>query len=199
MRKPTAVRSRRATAVSAVPGTTGPGTTGRRLLAESGPARGYLIVTALLGLAVTVLILAQAGLLAHVLASAAAGRSAAALRASLVALLAVVVGRAAAVQAGEVAALRGAAKQGQPALVAFMTAGFPERAKFREQLRAIAAVADGIIFGLAHFELLELLGLAAFGALLALMAYKFRRLGPGIFAHGTFNLLAILSVAGILH
>jgi uncharacterized protein len=64
---------------------------------------------------------------------------------------------------------------------------------------AIAAVADGIIFGLAHFELLELLGLAAFGALLALMAYKFRRLGPGIFAHGTFNLLAILSVAGILH
>ena len=109
MRKPTAVRSRRATAVSAVPGTTGPGTTGRRLLAESGPARGYLIVTALLGLVVTVLILAQAGLLAHVLASAAAGRSAAALRASLVALLAVVVGRAAAVQAGEVAALRGAA------------------------------------------------------------------------------------------
>jgi membrane protease YdiL (CAAX protease family) len=64
---------------------------------------------------------------------------------------------------------------------------------------ALAAVADGIIFGLAHFELLELLGLAAFGAVLALMAYKFRRLGPGIFAHGTFNLLAVLSVAGILH
>jgi len=64
---------------------------------------------------------------------------------------------------------------------------------------AIAAVADGIIFGLAHFELLELLGLAAFGAILALTAYKFGRLGPGIFAHGTFNLLAILSVAGVLH
>jgi hypothetical protein len=31
------------------------------------------------------------------------------------------------------------------------------------------------------------------------MAYRFRRLGPGIFAHGMFNLLAILSVAGILH
>jgi uncharacterized protein len=63
----------------------------------------------------------------------------------------------------------------------------------------LAAVADGVIFGLAHFELLELLGLAAFGAVLALMAYKFRRLGPCIFAHGMFNLLAILSVAGILH
>ena len=64
---------------------------------------------------------------------------------------------------------------------------------------AIAVVLDGVVFGLAHFELLELLGLAAFGAVLALMAYKFKRLGPGIFAHGMFNLLAILSVAGILH
>ncbi len=63
----------------------------------------------------------------------------------------------------------------------------------------LAAVADGVIFGLAHFELLQLLGLAAFGVVLALMAYKFRRLGPGIFAHGMFNLLAILSVAGVLH
>jgi uncharacterized protein len=63
----------------------------------------------------------------------------------------------------------------------------------------IAVVLDGVVFGLAHFELLELLGLATFGAVLALMAYKFKRLGPGIFAHGMFNLLAILSVAGILH
>ena len=55
------------------------------------------------------------------------------------------------------------------------------------------------VSGLAHFELLELLGLSAFGAVLAFMAYKFKRLGPGIFAHGMFNLLAILSVAGILH
>jgi membrane protease YdiL (CAAX protease family) len=63
----------------------------------------------------------------------------------------------------------------------------------------IAVILDGVVFGLAHFELLELLGLAAFGAVLAFMAYKFKRLGPGIFAHGMFNLLAILSVAGILH
>ena len=31
-----------------------------------------------------------------------------------------------------VLALRGAAKQGQPALVAFLTAGYPSRALFRE-------------------------------------------------------------------
>jgi hypothetical protein len=63
----------------------------------------------------------------------------------------------------------------------------------------LAVVADGVIFGLAHFELLQLLGLAVFGTVLSLMAYKLRRLGPGIFAHAVFNLMAILSVAGILH
>ena len=98
------MRIRGATAISAASAGTG-----RRLLAESAPARGYLIGTALLALVVTGLILAQAGLLAHILASAAAGHAVVALRAGLVALLAVVAGRAVAVQAGEVAALRGAA------------------------------------------------------------------------------------------
>jgi membrane protease YdiL (CAAX protease family) len=59
----------------------------------------------------------------------------------------------------------------------------------------LAVVSSGIVFGLAHFQLLQLLGLAAFGVVLSVMAYKFRRLGPSIFAHATFNLLAILSVA----
>jgi membrane protease YdiL (CAAX protease family) len=66
----------------------------------------------------------------------------------------------------------------------------------------LAVVADGVIFGLAHFELLELLGLAAFGVVLAVLAYRFRRLGPCILAHATFNLVAVLSVAyptGLLH
>jgi len=67
---------------------------------------------------------------------------------------------------------------------------------------SLAVVTSGILFGLAHFELLQLLGLSAFGVVLSVMAYKFRRLGPSIFAHATFNLLAILSVAfptGLLH
>ena len=41
-----------------------------------------------------------------------------------------------------VLALRGAAKQGQPALVAFLTAGYPSRAQFREHLSAVAQEAD---------------------------------------------------------
>jgi membrane protease YdiL (CAAX protease family) len=60
---------------------------------------------------------------------------------------------------------------------------------------ALAVTLSGVVFGLAHFELLQLLGLAVFGVVLSLMAYKFKRLGPSIFAHATFNLLAVLSVA----
>ncbi len=81
----------------------------RRLLAEAERGRGYLITAGLLGLAVTGLILAQAQLLAHVLAGAAAGAAAAALRGTLLVLLGVVLARAAAAYAGETAALRGAA------------------------------------------------------------------------------------------
>jgi len=46
-----------------------------------------------------------------------------------------------------VAALRGAAKQGQPALVAFLTAGYPSRAQFREHLSDVAGCADVVEIG----------------------------------------------------
>jgi CAAX protease family protein len=59
----------------------------------------------------------------------------------------------------------------------------------------LACASTGIIFGLAHFELLQLLGLAAFGVVLSVMAYKTGRIGPCILAHATFNLLALLVVA----
>ncbi len=45
------------------------------------------------------------------------------------------------------AALRAAAATGEPALVSFLTAGFPQRATFREQLRALARVCDVIEVG----------------------------------------------------
>jgi tryptophan synthase alpha chain len=46
-----------------------------------------------------------------------------------------------------VLALRAAAKQGQPALVAFLTAGYPSRAKFREHVSAVAIEADVVEIG----------------------------------------------------
>ncbi len=45
------------------------------------------------------------------------------------------------------AAIRAAGAQGRPAVVAFMTAGFPDRAKFGANLAAIAAEADVVEIG----------------------------------------------------
>ncbi len=80
-----------------------------RLLRYARAARGYLVVTVALGLAGTALILAQAGLLAHALATAARGEVAGALASTLIALLIVVLLRAAVGYGGEVTALRAAA------------------------------------------------------------------------------------------
>jgi tryptophan synthase alpha chain len=45
------------------------------------------------------------------------------------------------------AALRAAAQRGGPALVGFLTAGYPKRERFREHLQAIAAGADVVEIG----------------------------------------------------
>ena len=81
-----------------------------RLLRHARAARSHLIVTVLLGLAVTGLIVIQAALLAHALAGAALGTGAKALAWSLLLLLGVVLARAAAAYGAEAAALRAAAR-----------------------------------------------------------------------------------------
>jgi ATP-binding cassette, subfamily C, bacterial CydD len=80
-----------------------------RLLHYAAAARGYLVLTIATGLISTGLILAQAGLLAHALASAARGTGAVALAGTLGVLLAVLAARALAAYGGEFAALRAAA------------------------------------------------------------------------------------------
>ena len=45
------------------------------------------------------------------------------------------------------AAIRAAALRGEPALVAFLTAGFPQRERFREDLKRVAAAADVVEIG----------------------------------------------------
>ncbi len=80
-----------------------------RLLRYAAAARGYLLAAVATGLISTALILAQAGLLARALASAALGTGASALAVTLGLLLAVLAGRALAGYGGEIAALRAAA------------------------------------------------------------------------------------------
>jgi membrane protease YdiL (CAAX protease family) len=60
---------------------------------------------------------------------------------------------------------------------------------------AVAIVCTGVVFALAHLDPWEILGLAAFGIVLSVMAYRLGRLGPCIVAHASFNLVAILAVA----
>ena len=89
-------------------------------------------------------------------------------------------------------------------LFAFLAVGAPlvEELFFRGLLlRSLAAwanpvvavVVSGLLFGLAHFEKLQFAGLALFGMVLGAMAWRFRRLGPSIAAHMSFNAVAVLS------
>ena len=59
----------------------------------------------------------------------------------------------------------------------------------------VAVIADGLIFGLAHGEWVQLAGLASFGVILAAVSYRTGRLGMNMVAHSTFNLVAIVAIA----
>lgn len=69
----------------------------------------------------------------------------------------------------------------------------------RHRLRAPVAIAtQGMIFGAAHFQpilgwanVAVIAGVTAFGVLQGVAANWFRRLGPNVWAHGLFNLVAV--------
>ncbi len=59
----------------------------------------------------------------------------------------------------------------------------------------LAILVTAVIFALVHFEKLQFLGLAGFGAVLCVLAWKTGRLGPGIVAHASFNAVTVLAIA----
>jgi membrane protease YdiL (CAAX protease family) len=59
---------------------------------------------------------------------------------------------------------------------------------------ALAIVASGVLFALAHAESLQLLGLAVFGVVRGGVSYRTGRLGMSIIAHASFNSLALSAV-----
>ncbi len=63
---------------------------------------------------------------------------------------------------------------------------------------ALAIVVSGVLFGLAHAESLQLLGLAVFGIILSFVSYCTGRLGMNMVAHATFNLVAVAAVVAPL-
>ena len=54
-----------------------------------------------------------------------------------------------------------------------------------------SVLVSAVLFAVAHFELLQFAGLAAFGAVLGLLSWRSGRLGPGVVAHATFNAAAL--------
>ncbi|TMM19708.1 MAG: CPBP family intramembrane metalloprotease [Actinobacteria bacterium] len=65
----------------------------------------------------------------------------------------------------------------------------------RRACPAVAVLVSAVAFGLAHLEVLQLLGLAAFGVVLGVLAERWRRLGPGMVAHATFNAVTVIVIA----
>ena len=63
---------------------------------------------------------------------------------------------------------------------------------------ALAICLTGLLFGLAHAESLQLLGLALFGIVLSFVSYRTGRLGMNMVAHATFNLMAVVAVVAPL-
>lgn len=58
---------------------------------------------------------------------------------------------------------------------------------------ALSVVTTGIVFGLVHFEELQLLALCGFGVVLGLLAWWTGRLGPSIVAHVAFNSSTVIA------
>jgi membrane protease YdiL (CAAX protease family) len=56
-----------------------------------------------------------------------------------------------------------------------------------------AVAGSSVVFGLAHFEALQLPALVAFGVVLGIIAVRTKRLGPSIFAHAGFNLVTMIA------
>ncbi len=57
-----------------------------------------------------------------------------------------------------------------------------------------AVLTSSVLFGLAHYEALELPALIGAGATFALLAASTGRLGPGFIAHVTFNTATIITL-----
>jgi uncharacterized protein len=58
----------------------------------------------------------------------------------------------------------------------------------------LAVIVDGLLFGLAHGEWVQLPGLALLGAALAAISYRTGRLGMNMAAHSAFNLVAVVTI-----
>jgi membrane protease YdiL (CAAX protease family) len=83
---------------------------------------------------------------------------------------------------------------GAPVVEELFFRGLLQRSLARRFNSSVSIAGSAALFGLAHFELLQLPALVLFGVVLAVLADKTGRLGPGIVAHMTFNAATVLTL-----
>ncbi|HSS12206.1 MAG TPA: CPBP family intramembrane glutamic endopeptidase [Acidimicrobiales bacterium] len=83
---------------------------------------------------------------------------------------------------------------GAPLVEELFFRGLLQRSLARRFGPVVAVCGSATIFGLAHFEPLQLPALILFGLVLGLLAQRTGRLGPGIVAHATFNAVTVLTL-----
>ena len=83
---------------------------------------------------------------------------------------------------------------GAPIVEELFFRGLLQRAVDRRYGPRWAVAVSSIAFGITHFQPVQLLGLVAFGVVLAVLAQRARRLGPALVAHVAFNATSVVAL-----
>ena len=84
---------------------------------------------------------------------------------------------------------------GAPIIEEIFYRGLLQRSLVKRGLPAGLAIAiTSVVFGLSHFEALQLPGLVVAGAVFGVLAHRAGRLGPAIAAHVGFNMVTVVAL-----
>ncbi|WP_420437069.1 CPBP family intramembrane glutamic endopeptidase [Candidatus Poriferisocius sp.] len=83
---------------------------------------------------------------------------------------------------------------GAPIFEELFFRGLVLRAFERKWGATLGVLASSALFGVVHLQLLQLPALMAFGIIAALLVKRYKRLGPAIWAHVGFNLIAVINL-----
>ena len=81
---------------------------------------------------------------------------------------------------------------GAPIVEELFFRGLLLRSLERRMRPVLAIGAAAVLFGLAHFQVLQFLALVIFGAIAGVLAHRAQRLGPAIWAHVAFNATTVI-------
>lgn len=84
---------------------------------------------------------------------------------------------------------------GAPIIEEIFYRGLMQRSLLKRGLPAwVAITVTSLVFGMSHFQLLQLPGLALAGAVFGVLAQRAGRLGPAITAHVGFNMVTVVAL-----